>query len=680
VSVIRCGMLILAVACGASPKVTPSCEYHGGAEFRGDYVSKGEGNKSPKQAGPPTESHSTKPTPLTDKDTILLASFTNHTGIEVLDGTLDAVLRTALEESPFLSVLSEASVAAALNDIARPAGTPLTPELARSVCLRRRSKAYVTGSINRDGSEFLVALQAWDCQSGRILADQQSPAQDKEKILDALGEAISEVRMQLGEPVESVRTFNTPLSRATSGSFEALRAWNAGIRAKQERGDGAALPFFESAAQLDPNFASALFSIGVIYRNTSQEGRAREFDTKAFVQRDRGSVRDRFRIAGLHYSFVTVEYAKAVETYREWAKAYPRDEKAIMGLGSFYGDVCRYGEAVAQFTKARRMDPNDVIAHDDLIEMLMATGQFAKVREASLEMQRLRLDDDTPHIFMYSVSVLVGDTKEMDQQAGWFAGRPQFQHELLSEQADAEAYNGHLARGRTLTKQAVESALRADNKEQAAAWQLNSAWREDLFGNTKEAREQALRALEIAPDSREESAVAAILLARTGDTARANSIAKDLDQRYPVHAVVQAYWLPCIRAQISLANKQPASALQQLERARPYDTLFPQVAYYSPMLSVVLRAEAYLALGQLAAAAKEWDIVSQHPGITQLSATAPISKLQLARASALQARSSDSSARAKARVAYQEFLSLWKDADPDIPALKDAKAEFAKLE
>ena len=484
--------------------------------------------------------------------------------------------------------------------------------------------------------------------------------------------------MQLGEPAESVGKFSTPLPQATTTSFEALRAWSAGIRARLEKDEVAAIPFLESAAKLDPNFASAIFGLGLSYRNSGQEARAREFIPKAFALRERASARDKFNIAGLYYSFVTVEYDKAVETYRQWIKAYPRDERPVSNLGSFYGDVCEYEKAIAQFIEARQMNPRNAIVHEDLIEILTATGQFGKAHEAYQEMRRMNLDTDAVHVFMYSAAALEHDAKEMAGEAAWFEDKPQFQHELLSEEADAQAYAGHLVRAREITSQAVQSALRTDNNEQAAGWQLNSAWREDLFGNTQEAHEQTIRALTIAPDSREDEAVAAILLARTGDVAKASAIEKDLEKRYPVHTVMQSYWLPCIRAQIALADKQPASALQELQKARPYDLLFPQVTYYSHMPSVVLRAEAYSALGQHAAARKEWERIFKQPGIVQLSATAPIARLQVARA-AIRAETDDSSTRAKVRTSYQDFLSLWKDADPNVPIVKEARSEFAKL-
>jgi len=276
--------------------------------------------------------------------------------------------------------------------------------------------------------------------------------------------------------------------------------------------------------------------------------------------------------------------------------------------------------------------------------------------------------------------VLEHDKEEMARQAAWFDDKPQFQHQILSEESDAEAYAGHLSRARELTSQAVQSALRADNKEQAAGWELNSAWREDLFGNTLEAHEQAVQALSIAPDSREDEAVAGILLARTGDSTRASAIVKDLEKRYPLHDIVQSYWLPCIRAQIALMSKQPALALQHLEKAERYDTLFPQVTWYSHMPSLVLRAEAYSALDQPALGAKEWETILENPGIVQLSATAPIAKFQIARSLARQAGADKSPPSTRTRTAYQDFLSLWKGADNDIPILKEARAEFAQLQ
>ena len=552
-----------------------------------------------------------------------------------------------------------------MKEMGRDKNAPFTLQLVRPLGQQVGSRAYLVGSISKQGSEFAFALEATDCMSGKTLAREQSIAPNKEKVLNALEKAASDLRTHLGESLASVQKFNTPLSTATTSSLEALQAWALGLRIKQEKEPAEAIAALENATKLDPDFASALFDLGLIYRNSQQEILARNLLTKAFAVRSHATARKRFSIEGLYYSFVTVDYDRAVETYRQWMRVYPRDERPVSNLGSFYGDVCEYQQAIVQFKEARRMNPKNYIVHEDLIELLTAAGEFEKARQAYAEMVQMKLDDDAPHVYMYSVAFLEHDAKEMANQAGWFTAKPDFRHEILSEQADAEAYDGHLARARELTTQAVQSALSAHNNEQAAAWLLNAAWR----GNRLVASQTVA----------EGSAIAAILFARTGDVPRATAVAEELAKRYPDHPVVQSYWLPCIRAQVALAQKDPARALQLLRTAARYDTLLPQVAYYSHMPSVVLRAEAYSATAQPALAAKEWETILKTPGIVQLSASAPIARLQLARIYACEPATGSASARAKARFAYQDFLSLWQEADADVPVLREARQEFAKL-
>lgn len=385
-------------------------------------------------------------------------------------------------------------------------------------------------------------------------------------------------------------------------------------------------------------------------------------------------------IAAQYHSFVTVDYEKAVESFTEWIQSYPNDEKAVNNFGSLYGDVCRYEQAIAKFMEARRMDPGDVIPQENLVELLPAIGKFDEGRATYEQMLRNGLDDDTPHVNMFSIAFHQNDEKEMARQIAWFDEKPNLRHEILSEEADAAAYGGHLARAHELTQQAVQSALAVGNKEQAAVWLLNAAWREQLFGNLQRAHDDALRALKIAPNSREGEAVAAILLARMGDFAKSKALMNDLEKRYSNHSVVQSYWLPSIRAQIALQKNDTAAALNELQTAAPLDTLYPQVMFYSHMPSVVLRAEAYSRSGQFALAAVEWSKVLDNPGIVQLSATAPMARLQLARSYVSQAALGDSSARAKARAAYKEFLALWQDADVGIHVLTEARSEYSKLQ
>jgi Tfp pilus assembly protein PilF len=499
---------------------------------------------------------------------------------------------------------------------------------------------------------------------------------------------VGELRVQLGESPVSVGQFVAPLPPETRASLEAFKAMGLAWKVEDEKGIAAALPIWQRAVERDPGLAEAWYRIGVIYRDLGQEERAREFLTKAFKEREHAGPRDQFAIAGLYYGFATGEINKSIDIYRRWIDTYPTDVRAHAGFGSLLGDVCRYAEGIAQFREAVRLSPDNVIAHEDLVELLVANGAFDQARQEYNHMLQLKLDDDSPHVFMYAVAFLERDAAEMSRQVAWFQDKSEFQHEILAQQADAEAYRGHLQQARALTEQAVRSAERANDAEQAAAWQLNSAWREMLFGNSEEAHAQAMHALTLAAKSREGAAVAAIVLARTGDPSAAQAIAEDLGKRYPLHDTTQSYWLPCIRAQIALAARDPTSALKQLRVAQPYDNLFLQIFNSAHMPSVVLRAEAYAAMGQPAAAAKEWDSISRLPGIVQLSATAPIARLGLARAYAQMTQSTRNSspadqatAHAKAVHAYKAFLDQWKEADPErIPVLKQAQAELGALQ
>jgi len=355
--------------------------------------------------------------------------------------------------------------------------------------------------------------------------------------------------------------------------------------------------------------------------------------SRAFAHREHASTRRRLAIAAQYQAFVTVDEKHAVEAFSAWIGEYPRDYKAVSNLGSFYGDICRYPEAIVQFERARQMNPTEVVAHEDLMEMLTAVGEFQKAREVYRDIVRLKLDDDSPHLYLYVIAALENNSAEMAEQAAWFADKKELRHEILSEQADAAAYAGSLERARELTGQAVASARDAGNLEQAAAWLLNSAWREDLAGNPQLAHDQALQALSIAPASREGEATAAMVLARTGDRPRAEALIANLEQRYPDHSVMQSYWLPTIRAQLALKQGDSSTALRELTRAVPLDLLYPQIFFYSHMPSVVLRAEAYQRSGDAARAAEQWRIILRNPGITQLSATAPYARVQLAGAS-----------------------------------------------
>jgi len=372
---------------------------------------------------------------------------------------------------------------------------------------------------------------------------------------------------------------------------------------------------------------------------------------------------------------VTGEFDRAVENFREWQENYPRDDIAFTNLGSLYANEGKYEQSVEQVRTALQLNPDNVIGYENLIGDLVNLERFDQAQQAYQEAMSRKLDDDQPHISLYGVAFLQADTKGMAQQAAWFEGRPELEHEILTLESDTEAYSGHLRAARELTERAVQAAVRADNKEAAAAWRLDGAWREALFGNLDEARQEATAGLALAPESRDDSALAALILSRTGDKARSLALVQDLAKRYPLHMLVQSYWVPVIGAQDALASKDSATAIEKLRAvAAPLDLSVPSNAYDSCLYPIYLRGEADLAAGQGSAAAAEFQRVLDHRGLVWNCAVGALGHLELGRAYAM------AGDKAKAKSEYQGFLTLWKDADADIPVLKEAKTEFAKLQ
>jgi len=616
-----------------------------------------------------------RPTPkLTEKDTIVVGDFANSTGDPVFDDALKQALSVSLRQSPFLNVLSDEKVAATLKLMTRPVNTPLTPDVARELCQRADSKSYIAGSIANLGNQYVVGLKAVNCLNGDTLAQEQATAPGKEKVLDVLGEAAGKLRAQLGESLASVQKFDAPLAQETTPSLEALKAASVARRVSQEKGSAEALPIYQRAIELDPNFATAIEGVGIMYGNVGQPMRGNEYLSKAFALRDRASEREKLHITSMYYLAATGELDKAIETFREWEENYPRDETAHINLGVLYAFEGKMEQGAAQTREALRLNPDNVISIGDMLGFLVSLGRFDEARQLYRQTLARKLDDDTLHNVLYGLEFVERNPKGMAEQVAWYEGRPELQHEVLALEADTEAYAGHAAKARELTRHAVEAALRADNKESAAIWQLDSAWREVLFGNLEEAKREAIAGLAFAPDSRDAQQLATLVLARTGDPVKARGMAQELAKRYPLNTIVQSYWLPTIQAQLALNAKDAVGALAQLRNAVNLEYgLAVGNANSSCLFPIYLRGEAYLAPGQDSAAA-EFQKIIDHPGVVWNCATGALAHLELGRAYAL------AGDKTKARAAYQDFLTLWKDADPDIPVLKEAKAEFAKLQ
>jgi tetratricopeptide (TPR) repeat protein len=621
---------------------------------------------------------------LTEKDTIVLGDFANSTGDAVFDDTLKTGLNVSLRQSPFLNVLSDDEVAKTLQLMTRPANIRLTPEVTRELCQRAGSKAYLAGSIGSLGSEYVLGLKAVNCQSGDTLAEEQVTAASKEKVLDTLGKVASKLRAELGESLAMVSKFDVPLEQATTSSLEALKAYSLGQKAHTEKGSVAALPFHQRAIEIDRNFATGYSAVASDYFNLGEVGRARENFTKAFQLRQRASERERLAITGYYYSFATGELDKAAQTYQEEIESYPRSAVAYSELGGVFASLGQYEKAADFARQAVRLEP-DANWYDDLASWTLSLQRFDETRQIIREAQARKLDTYGLHTTLYALAFLAADLAAMAEQQQWYAGKPEYENFGLALVSHTEAYAGHLRKASELTKRAVDSAARADNNETGALWQADGALQETAYGNAAEARQTAALSLKLAPTSQGVEIEAALAFAMAGDSTRAESLVEDLGRRFPLDTQTQSLWLPAIQAQLALDRKNPASALNTLQTASPIElgNVITTPVGISCLYPVYIRGEAYLAAAQGSAAAAEFQKILDHSGIVSNCWTGALAHLGTARANALQSRTSQGAdadaARTRALTAYKDFLDLWKDADPDIPILKEAKAEYGKL-
>jgi serine/threonine protein kinase/Tfp pilus assembly protein PilF len=620
---------------------------------------------------------------LTEKDTIVLADFANSTGDAIFDDTLKTALSVSLRQSPFLNVLSDSEVAKTLQLMTRPTGTKLTPEVARELCLRAGSKSYLAGSIGGLGSEYVLGLKAVNCQSGDTLAEEQVTAASKEKVLDALGEAASKLRTELGESLATVQKFDVPLQQATTSSLEALKAYSLGWGAESLT---AALPYHQRAIELDKNFAMGYRAVGNDYNGLGGVERAAEQYTKAFALREHGSEWEKLVITADYYRNVTGELDKAAKTYREWIRSYPRDGAPYGYLGLVLAAQGQYEKGAEIIKETIRRAPNDSASYSNLAGYSLALQRFDEAQRIIHEAQARKLDEYPMHNDLYALAFLGADSAAMMAQLQWFAGQPEVENCGLALASDTEAYAGRVGRARELNKRAADSAVRADSKEGGAIYLGSAALQQAAYGNVTEARQSAAAALKLVPTSQGVEVEAALAFAMAADTARAESLAQDLGKRFPLDTQIQSLWLPAIQGQLALDKKNPAAALTALQVAFP-PLEFGAIAFInnvSCLYPTYVRGEAYLAAGQGNAAAAEFQKILDHSGIVWNCWTGALAHLGVARANALQSRTSQGAdadaARVRALAAYKDFLTLWKDADPDIPILKQAKVEYAKLQ
>jgi tetratricopeptide (TPR) repeat protein len=616
---------------------------------------------------------SRKANTLTEKDTIVLADFVNTTGDSVFDDTLKQGLAVQLEQSPFLALISDSKVNGTLKLMGRPAGDRLTPDVTREVCQRTGSKAMVIGSIAGLGSQYLIGLKAVDCNTGDLLGEAQEQAAGKETVPKALGNAAVSLRSKLGESLSSVQKYATPLEEATTPSLEALKAYSLAWKTHFAKGDTAALPFFKRGVELDPNFAMAYAGMAVAYTNLSEAGRAADNARKAYELREKVSERERFSIEASYYADVTGQLEKAAQVYELWQQTYPRDATPYNRLGTDISiPLGNWETALKEAREALRLQPNSEANYANLGLDYASLNRLDEAEAVYKQAEERKLEGEGLQENRYQLAFLKGDAAQMAQLAAAAMGKPGGEAWFLAAQADTQAWHGKLKNARELTRRAMDSAQHNDTQETAAYYQAAVALREAEAGNWAQARADAGAAVRLAP-GRYVQAMAALGLARAGDTAAAEKLAAELDSVLPQDTLVQRYWLPTIRAAVALQRKDPNRAVEVLQAASMIELGQPTniTVFLCP---VYLRGEAYLMLHDGNAAAAEFQKFIDHRGVVVNFPWGALARLGLARAYAMQGDP------VKARTAYQDFLTLWKDADPDIPLLKQAKAEYANLQ
>jgi serine/threonine protein kinase/Tfp pilus assembly protein PilF len=605
---------------------------------------------------------------LTDKDTIVLADFNNTTGDAVFDGTLRQGLAVQLEQSPFLSLVSDQSIQQTLRLMGQPADAKLTPEISREICQRTGSTAVIDGSIAQIGTQYSLILKAVNCTNGESLTSTEAQASDKSHVLDTLGNAASVIRNKLGESLSTVQKFDTPIEQATTSSLEALKAYSLGREAVHVKGSAAGIPFFKRAIELDPNFADAFAEVAVSYGNIGESVLARDYAHRAYELRDRVTEREKLKLSMNESAYVTGDLAKQEQIAEMWKQTYPRDPDAYAYAGAFKLFKGDYQGSLVDYQRYLRLWPNSSIASSNLASAYTALNRLDEAKAVLDEGLAHGIAADSLAPAIYSLAFLRNDEETMQRQFALPMGRPSEEGSMLSNQSDTEAYHGRLKQAREFSQRAMESEDRYGAKEGAAGWAVNEALREAEFGNSAESRGAAASAHQLAPRGFYVRAIAALALARVGDAAQAQKIADDLAKNFPEDTGLNFYWLPTVHAILEVNRHNASKALEFLRAAQPYEfgnagSLYP--VYY--------RGYAYLAAGQNEDAAKEFQKILDHRGIVVNSPFGALAHLGLARAYAMQGDT------AKAKAAYQDFLTLWKDADPDIPILIAAKAEYAKL-
>ena len=609
---------------------------------------------------------------LTNKDTIVLADFTNTTGDPVFDGTLRQGLSAQLAQSPFLNLLSDERIAQTISLMAQPKDTRLTYKLASEVCKRTASAAMIEGSISSLGSQYVLGLNAVNCRNGDLLADEQVTANGKEQVLKALGDSATKMREKLGESLSSVQKYDLPPESVTTASLDALNAYSLGVKARHEQGDAASIPLFRRAIELDPNFAMAYLQLGNEYWNLEELSQAKPYLEKAYALRDRVSTRESFHIASDYHDVVNGDLQKSDEVYQLWAQTYPQDRIPLDRLGNNYLFRGQYPQALEVLLEEKRIAHSDYYNYVNLAAAYVSLNRLREARLVIEEAMARNLEPAPGYGLLYLIDFLEGNSSAMQADVAWAADKPDVEDQFFDVQSDTEAYYGHRRQAWAFAQKAVAAARRDNENEVAAIHMAHAALHDAEFGNSAQALAISDSALKLVP-SRHVKILAALAVARAGFAKRARILADELAKANPTDTILNTYWLPTIRAATELNLNHPAKAIEILQGTVPYELGQPNPVGPGSLYPAYVRGQAYLRLNQASSAASEFQKLLDHPGCVVNYPLGALAHLELGRAYAL------AGDKTKARAAYQDFFALWKDADADIPVFIAAKTEYSKL-
>jgi len=617
--------------------------------------------------------HSRQPKRLSEQDTIVIADFTNTTGDTIFDETLKQALSIEVTQSPFLRVASDLQVAEILRRMGRSPRDTLNREVAAEICMRLGGKALLAGSISALGNGYIVGAEALSCSNGQLFAAAQAQAKNKEDVLKAVGEVASQIRAKIGESLPSLQKYDFPVN-ATTASLEALKAFSMGLKAEHESGPLTAIPFYKEAIQVDPDFALAYATLGRAYEDYGQDEEAVRNYSEAFRLRDRLSEREKYFVATLYYETVPGDLAKARESGELWVAAYPRDTYAREKLSTVDSDLGELENAYVQAREALRLDPQSEVNAFNAVLGAISVGRLNETEHILQTAKARGADGEAVHVGQYLFAFQHREFAEMEKQLAWAIDKPGAGEILLAQHSETQAYFGKIRIARDLSKRATATAIRDKAAEMAALYQVVAALRETEVGNVSPVGYSVRRALSLAP-TRDVKIQAALVLARSGNAARAQTLLDEIQKQNPANTLVNSYWAPVIEASMEIRNGKPNVALLNLQIVAPYElSMAPPAGDDVMMYPTYIRGQAYLAENNGAAAMTEFKKIVDHPGVVLNCIVGALAPLQLARAEAMTGDKVD------ARKDYQEFLTLWKDADPDIPLLKQAKAEYAKLQ